>query len=173
MVNFAAIAALREIIRFLRLTPSLISTATASRKSTLACIEQIQMYFDRSVGIPALTLELAIKSERPHSYEWNCATFQTKPWRKEEQPVEICEALRSRTNFLASRAQSIEKETREHLEQLSGILSTRENIRTQARMELVAIVAVILSLVSLAVAVMSVDKFAAYINQHIERFLQD
>ncbi|WP_156939107.1 hypothetical protein [Deefgea rivuli] len=168
MVNFAAIAALREIIRLLRLTPSSISADTTSRKGTTTCIEQIRLYFDRSIGIPALTSELASRSEKVHSYKWTCSTFQTQPWPREEKPIEIFEALRSRTHFLASQAQSLEGETREHLEQLSGILSTRENIRTQARMELVAVFAVILSVVSLAVAVMSVDKFSDYINQYVE-----
>lgn len=169
MVNFAAIAALREIIRLIRLTPSSISADTTSRKGTVTCLEQIRLFFDRSVGIPVLISELVARSERAQSYKWDCASFQTEPWRTEEQPVEIFEALRSRTHFLASRAQSLEKETREHLEQLSAILSTRENIRTQARMELVAVAAAILSLASLAVAVMSVDKFAGYINQQVER----
>jgi len=169
MVNFAAIAALREIIRLLRLTPNSISSDTTSRKGTVTCLEQIRLFFDRSVGIPALTSELAARSEKTHSYKWDCAAFQTEPWREEEQPVEIFEALRARTHFLASQAQSLEKETREHLEQLSAILSTRENIRTQARMELVAVGATILSLASLAVAVMSVEQFPSYINQQVER----
>lgn len=168
MVNFAAIATLREIIRLLRLTPSSISVETISRKGTVTCLEQIRLFFDRSVGIPALTSELVARSEKAHSYKWDCAAFQTEPWNTEEQPVDIFEALRARTHFLALRAQSLEKETREHLEQLSAILSTRENIRTQARMELVAVGAAILSLASLAVAVMSVDKFAGYINQQVE-----
>lgn len=168
MVNFAAIAALREIIRLLRLTPSSITADTTSRKGTVTCLEQIRLFFDRSVGIPALTSELVAKSEKAHSYKWDCSAFQTEPWRTEEQPVNIFEALRSRTHLLASRAQNLEKETREHLEQLSAILSTRENMRTQARMELVAVAAVILSLASLAVAVMSVERFAGYIKQQVE-----
>ena len=169
LVNFAATATLRETIRLLRLTPSSLSDGTTSRRNTVKCLEQIQLFFDRSVGIPAITSELVAKSEKVHSYKWSCAAFHSKPWRNEDQPVEISEALRSRTHFLASRAASLEKETREHLEQLSGILSTRENIRTQTRMELVAIGAAILSLASLVVAVMSVDRFAAYANEQVEK----
>lgn len=169
LVNYAAIAALREIIRVLRLTPSSLTADTTSRRGTVRCLEQIRNYFDRTVGIPVLTSELVTRSEKVHSDKWNCVAFQTEPWLPDAQPMEIAEALRSRTQFLATRAVNLEKETREHLEQLSAILSTRENIRTQARMELVAVGAVILSLASLVVAVMSVERFATNINQQIEK----
>lgn len=169
LVNFAAIAALREIIRLLRLTPGSLAVESKSRRGTVMCLEQIQLFFDRSVGVPAITSELVARSEKIHSYKWDCEKFQKKPWFPEEPTIEISEALRSRTHFLASRAQNLEKETREHLEQLSTILSTRENIRTQSRMELVAVVAAILALASLVVAIMSVERFATQINQQVEK----
>lgn len=169
LVNFAATAALREIISRLRLTPSTLSVDTTSRRGTVRCLEHIRLFFDRSVGIPAFTSELAAKSEQIHSYRWNCDEFQTNPRHPDEKPVQISDALRSRTQFFASRAQSLERETRGHLEQLSAILSTRENIRTQARMELVTVGAAIVSLASLVVAVISVDRFATYVNQQVER----
>lgn len=172
LVNYAAIAALREIIRRLRLTPSTLPADTASRRGTVKCLEHIRTFFDRSVGIPTFTSELAAKSEKIHSYKWICAEFETTPLRTDESPIQMAEELRLRTHFLASRAQSLEKETREQLEQLSAILSTRENIRTQARMELVTIGAAIVSIASLGVAVMSVDRFATYVNQQVDRIFQ-
>lgn len=168
LVNFGAIAALREITRRLRLTPNTLSSDTTSRRGTVKCLEQIRKFFDRSVGVPAFTSELAAKSEQVHSYRWNCEEFQTIPWHPEEKPALISETLRSRTQFFAARAQSLERETREQLEQLSAILSTRENIRTQARMELVTVGAAIVSIASLVVAVMSVDRFANYVNLKVE-----
>lgn len=169
LVNFAATAALREIIRLLRLTPSSLSAKTKSRSATVTCLEEIQLFFNRSVGIPAVTSELAAKSEKIRSYKWNCEEFQSVPWFPDDPTAEISETLRFRTHFLASRAQNLEKETREHLEQLSTILSTRENIRTQSRMELVAVVAAFLTLASLVVAIMSVERFATKINQQVEK----
>lgn len=168
LVNYAAIAALREIIRVLRLTPSSLAADTTSRRGTVRCLEEIRNYFDRTVGIPFLTSELVTRSEVVHSFKWNCATFQTEPLLPNGPPMEIAEALRSRTHFLSTRAVNLEKETRKHLEQLSAILSTRENIRTQARMELVAVGAAVVSIASLFVAVMSVDRFATYINHQVE-----
>lgn len=170
LVHFAATAALREIVRRLRLAPSTLSPDTTTRRGTVRCLEQIRLFFDQSVGVPAFTSELAAKSKTIYSYRWNCADFQASSWRPENPPTQISEVIRSRTQFLASRAQRLERETREHMEQLSGILSTRENIRTQARMERVAVGAAILSLASLIVAVMSVDRFATYVNQQVERF---
>lgn len=169
LVHFAATAALREIVRRLRLAPSTLSADSTTRRGTVRCLEQIRLFFDQSVGVPAFTSELAVKSKTIHSYRWNCEDFQASGLRSGEPPTQISEALRYRTQFLASRAQRLEKETREHMEQLSGILSTRENIRTQARMELVTVGAAILSLASLVVAVMSVDRFATYVNQQVER----
>ncbi len=169
LVHFAAIAALREITRRLRLTPSALAADTTSRRGTVRCLEQIRLFFDRSVGVPALTSELVAASEHIHSYKWNCSEFQTTPWHKDEKPRLMSETLRARTHFLAIRARDLEKETRELLEQLSAILSTRENIRTQARMELVTIGAAIVSIASLVVAVVSVDRFTTYVNKQIEK----
>jgi hypothetical protein len=169
LVHFAAIAALREIIRRLRLTPSTLAADTTSRRGTVRCLEQIRLFFDRSVGVPAFTSELAAGSEHIQSFKWNCSEFYTTPWHKGDKPSLMIETLRARTHFFATRALGLEKETRELLEQLSAILSTRENIRTQARMELVTVVAAIVSIASLVVAVMSVDRFSSYVNKQIER----
>jgi hypothetical protein len=169
LVHFAAVCALREIIRRLRLTPTTLSADTSSRRGTVKCLEQIQHFFDRSVGVPAFTYELATKAENLRSFKWNCSEFQSKPWQPGEEPTQITETLRARTQHFASRAQNLERETREQLEQLSSILSTRENIRTQARMELVTFSAAVVSIASLVVAVMSVDRLSTYVNRQVER----
>jgi hypothetical protein len=168
LVHFASIAALREITRRLRLTPSALTADTTSRRGTVKCLEQIRLFFDQSVGVPAFTSELAVQSKHIHSYSWNCSEFHTFPSHMDGKPSLMSETLRAQTHFYAIRAQALEKETRAHLEQLSTILSTRENIRTQARMELVTIGAALVSIASLVVAVMSVDRFATYVNKQIE-----
>jgi hypothetical protein len=174
---FAANAALREIIRWLRLTPSSLSANSTSRRGTVECLEQIRLFFDRSVGIPEFTAELLAMSERSHSYSHYCWDFQAETC-PGKTPTQVSEALCVRTHSLASHANSLEKATREHLEQLSAILSTRENIRTQASMErvtwfalLVSLTSMIGTLVSSESTNISIDRLASYVHQKIERFI--
>lgn len=169
LVHFAVTAFLRDVIRTLRLTRDTMSTKASSHRAVLRAIDHIKSFFDKSIGLPTMTSELAAKSENDHSYRWYCAEFESEPWRPGEQPAKIAETLRARTHYLAARALAQEKETREHLEQVSTILSTQESIRAQRRMELLTIATTLVAAASLLVALMSVDRFASAINLQVDR----
>lgn len=173
LVHFAVIAALREVVRTLRLTRDTLSAESIGRHAVLRTVGQIRAFFVKSIGLPTMTSELAARSEKDHSYSWECEDFQCEPWRPDDKPTKIAEALRARTHYLSSRALAQEKETREHLEQLSTILNIQESIRTQRRMEIVAIATTVLAAASLIVALMSIDRVASAVNSYVERILSN
>lgn len=172
LVHFAVVAFLRDVIRTLRLTRDTMSTNARSHRAVLSTIGHIKSFFDKSIGLPTMTAELAAKSENDHSYRWLCAEFESEPWRPGEPSAKIAETLRDRTHYLAARALAQEKETREHLEQVSTILSIQESIRAQRRMQGLTIAATVVATASLLIALMSVDRFASAINLQVERLLK-
>jgi hypothetical protein len=169
LLHFAVSSALREVIRTLRLTRDTLSIETYSHREVLLALKHIKKFFDKSIGLPTMTAELVNKSETNRFYRWDCGEFLSEPSGAGEPPSKIAETLRANTHYLASRALAQEKETREHLEQISTILSTQQSVRAQKRMETVTYVATIVAVASLFVALMSVDRFATAINIQVER----
>lgn len=172
LINFAVSAALQDAIRTLQITRDTLMTDSSNHKKVLIALKQIKNFFDKSIGLPIMTSELVNMSKTDRYYRWRCSEFLNDPWNEDEQTSEIAEVLRSNTHFLASRALAQEKETREHLEQISTILSTQENVRSQRRMEVVTYVAIFLATASLFVAVMSVDRFATVINHQVDQIFK-
>ncbi len=169
LVHFAAIVFLRDALRSLRLTRDTITKNPKTHRQVLTAIAQIKSFFDRSIGLPTMTAELVAKSETNLSYRWDCEAFESEPWRPGEQSSKIVEVLRDRTHHLATRVVAQERETRDHLQQVSTILSVQESVKAQRRMELLTVAATVVAAVSLLVALLSLEQFVEAVGREIGR----
>ena len=135
----------------------------------LTAIAQIKTFFDKSIGLPTMTAELVAKSETDLSFRWYCEAFESEPWRPGEQPSKIVEVLRDRTNYLATRVVAQERETRDHLQQMSTILSVQESVKAQRTMELLTVAATVVAAVSLLLALLASEQFLAAVGRELGR----
>jgi len=157
LVHIGVLAGLIEIQRGLRIARDTFPAASQSSRQSLRAIQRIKSFFSNSLGLPTITSEMLLQSETDHYFRWSCESFTSEPWRDNEKPDEIAAILKSRTNFVAKRAATQERETREHFEQMSAVLNTQEAIRTQRRMEILTAVATLLTAASLLVALLSIE----------------
>lgn len=153
--HHASIAFLLEISRSLKQSQQGLKTATLSHGHVLRSIETIKRFFDRSLGVPAVVSELNKKSEHVRSYSWACGTFREAPLREGDEAREIAEVLRAQTAHVSARVLVDEETTREHFDQIATIISTRESVKTQRRMEVLTVITVVLALCSLLAALPS------------------
>lgn len=172
LVHLAVLAGLLEIQRGLRLVRDTFPTASNSSRQALHAIRQIKGFFEASVGWPTIISDMAAQSQDDHYFRWYCEGFVTEPWRRGDTPLKIAEALQKRTHYIASRAISQEREARDHFEQMSAVLNTQEAIRTQRRMELLTVVATVLTGASLLVALLSIDSIAKLADETISRVVK-
>lgn len=149
---FAVSVFLREAARDLKLTREQLNLSKA-RGKTLPIIEKIQQFFDRNAGVPAVARELRDLAKEQGWFRHYCGTFTANPWRNGEDERMLDEQLRNRVHFAASALIDDESATREHFEQLSTILSVRESIRAQRKMERVALAALFVATLSLIMAI--------------------
>lgn len=129
--------------------------ASRTQKRVINTIDRIQQIFDRNMGLPAVVREFLEGSKSKGIYRHACGTFSTLGW-KDTQPVEIAEVLRIRLRLLARRLLEDESSTREQLEQLSSILSVRESIRAQRKMEWLTVAALVVGIGSMLAALAAV-----------------
>jgi hypothetical protein len=85
----------------------------------------------------------------------------------DDEPREFAHALREQTKFLATRAIAEEHSLREHFEQLSSVLSVRESIRTQRRMEWLTVVALLVAMGSLWIALPPFEEWRVRMERHL------
>lgn len=148
----AALALLFEIGRGLKQSREGLNTARGRHSGVLKSIESIKSFFDHSLGIPAVIADLKKGSEHSGLYASTCEDFRCDPLRGDDGPKKIAETLRQRINFLADRILADEETTREHFEQIASIISTRESVKVQSRMEMLTVVALLVALLSLLAA---------------------
>ncbi len=157
--NYAALAYLKEVSKDVRSSRTALKISKLGSRKCVQVLDQIQRFFDRSLGTPAVAGELCSRSENLGSYRHECSKFLAPAWSKEAAPQEIAEALKNWTNWLATRVVAEEYSAREHFEQLANILSVRESVRTQRRMELLTIAALIVATCSLGIAIPAIKSW--------------
>lgn len=150
--NYAAIEFLRAASTDLKTSRAALAIKSTSRRKAVRTIEQIQEFFDRSLGTPAVVTELLERSKHLHYFKHDCEPFFSPGWRKDDEPREFGSILCNQTAFFAGQIINEERSIREHFEQLSTVLSVRESVRAQKRMEWLTIVAVAIATASLLVA---------------------
>lgn len=152
MAYYAVAAFLEEAARDLKVTREELALKANKRRS-LRTVERIQEFFDRYSGVPAIARELRDDSSRAGQYKHHCGQFTAAAWEKDGPERELAEQLRLKVHSEATRLIEDESSTREQFEQFSTVLSIRESIRTQRRMEWLTVVALLVATLSLLAAV--------------------
>ncbi len=170
LINYAGVAFLKEVSKDLKISRSDLKISSLRRRGGVHVLERIQSFFDRSLGTPAVAAELRDRSKRPGLYQHECSSFISPKWTNDEEQRDFAEVLCEQTNFLATRVITEEHSTREHFEQLSSILSVRESIKAQRRMEWLTIVALAVAIGSLIVALNPTVDWSSQIRSYLEPF---
>jgi hypothetical protein len=144
-------AYLTEISRGLKVARDGLNLAKA-RQPTLRVINQIREFFDGNAGVPAVARELRDATKQRGQIEHYCENFTASQWGGGRRRRNFVKELRRGLQHAAATLIEDESSTREHLEQLSAILSVRESIRAQRRMEVLTIFALAVAALSLAAA---------------------
>lgn len=150
--SFAAIAFLKEVAKGLKISRTALAFGIVGRRRTVTALVQIQKFFDRSLGTPAVVAELTEHSKHVGNYVHECDGFLSPSWRKDDAQRDLAVVLCENTQFLAAKIIGEEHSMREHFEQLSSVLSVRESVRAQKRMEWLTVVALVLASASLFAA---------------------
>lgn len=152
LVHLATVEYLKETSRDLKLTRQSLKTTRAGRSNVMRPLNGIHLFFDRTIGTPAVARELAHLSKDIAWYRHDCSKFTADGWHKDDKPRDFCDELCQGVHFLATRVGEEESSIRSHFEQISSILSIRESIKAQRRMEVLTVVAVIVAVASLLTA---------------------
>lgn len=174
--NVAGLAFLREVSKDLRISRANLKVSSLSSRKSLRVLESIQKFFERSVGTPAVAAELRDRSERPFQYLHQCARFLAPKWSDEHEDRGIAATLFDTTHHMATHILDEERTTREQFDQLSGIVSVRESVRAQRKMEYLTIAAIIVAVGSLILALPAIKDWPKslqtpinWVDQTIER----
>lgn len=150
LARFAVIALLNSFRRTLMQTRDQLRTASPRKRRVLRSLDYIQDFFSMSLQVPSIVGELAHTTKAKHSYRWSCDGFvEATPFRDEEPPAKLYERLSARTNALANRMLQDDRTTRESFKQISEVVTARESVKAQRRMELLAIAAIGIAALSL------------------------
>lgn len=121
-----------------------------SRRRTLRSIKRIQQFFDRTAGLPAVAREIFKFSQHPGALNYYCGKFTAANLGRETTERDFSEELRQRLHNAAATLLEDESSTREHFSQLSSVLSIRESIGAQRRMEFLTFAALLVAGLSFA-----------------------
>lgn len=149
LINYAAVEFLRETSKDLKISRAALAIGSAGRRKAVHTLEKIQAFFDRSLGTPAIVTELLDRSKNVHYYTHECERFFSIGLRETDPRREFGIVLRGQTQFLAEKVISEERSMREHFEQLSTVISVRESVRAQKRMEWLTFFALVVAAASL------------------------
>lgn len=152
IARYALASYLRELLRSIKETRQSLSARSKVRRSTSE-VEKISAFFRRSIGVPTIAREVLALSDDDASFRWNATGFTQQSHRDEEKPYEIKESLKFSLERLSRQLLEEDQDTREFLNQLSSAMGTNKSIAAQRRMELVALLALAVAVISMVFAI--------------------
>lgn len=161
----ALIAYLQRQARDIALTREALKRARCARRSVKVTLDEIGKFFDRTLGSPSVARELRRMSEITSSCRLSDYEFNSPGWSSGDSPRRLSETLRFNVSRLAVRLCEEDSLIREHLEQMSAILSVRESVRAQAQTKLLTIAATLIALGSLLVALYPRPELTKLLNE--------
>jgi hypothetical protein len=163
LVQSATLQYLKEHMRDLNRTRERMKHARSGKRSTSRTIDEIGRFFDRNIGFPAVARDLARHSKLLHSYQHACGRFATKYWH-DDKTYFLSDSIQQRLQSLSMQLTEEEASIRGHFEQVTNILSVRESVKAQKRMERLTVVALVVALCSLAAALPKWERVAAVLQ---------
>ena len=157
LVHSATVEYLKENMQDLNLTRERMKKARSARKHVALTLDEIGDFFDRMLGSSVIARELAKHSKEVSWYRHDCANFTAPGWKNEDRH-KLHERICGQVSFLSSQLADEEAALRDHFEQLSTVLSVRESIRAQHRMEWLTVLALVVALASLVIALPALDE---------------
>jgi hypothetical protein len=151
LAYFGIEAFLTEAAKDLKATREALNLSKG-KQGTLRTIELVRCFFDRNAGVPAIARELRDMAAGPRALEHYGGKFTAPNRSPDGASRSFASELREGMHHRADQLLAEESATREHFGQLASILSTRESIRAQRRMEILTIAALVVAAASLAAA---------------------
>ncbi|CAB3721740.1 hypothetical protein [Achromobacter piechaudii] len=153
LTNWSTVAFLMEISKGIKSYRSALAIESISRREAVRTIEQIQSFFDRSLGTPAVVGELRDRAACVADFRhWSGDYFSMSDFDAGKQ-ASFANVICTESQSRATRVVAQEQALREHFVQLSSILSIRESVQAQKRMERLTVITLAVALLSLFVAV--------------------
>lgn len=176
LIHASTLEYLKEQLRDINVTRENLKKARSGRRSVKRSLHEISQFFDRTLGSPAIARELDRNSKHVGFYNHDCPSFTAPGWGGGDKSRELTEEIRGGVNYLANRLTEEEVSIREHFEQVSAVLSVRESIRAQRRMEWLTVLALVVAFASLMVAFLPREKLAmdlgAFREEVVSKFWQ-
>jgi len=169
LVRFAIIAMLNYFRRVLLQKRDKLKTIYPRNKKILKSLDFIQDFFSSSVQVPSITGELEELTKSQNSYRWSCEGFVEAFPISEEPPSKLHERLCASTNALANRLLQDDRTTREAFKQISEVVTARESVKAQRRMEWLTLVAITIAVLSLWIALPPVKEWRGKLNNMVNQ----
>lgn len=150
----ALICYLKEILRSIKEERQSLSPEIVKNGSNQGA-QKINKYFLNAIGTPTIARESEELSRNTASFKRNASGFIDQPFPKGSEPHDISDRLRLSLAQLSRKLLDEDRDTRDFMNQLSSAIGTKESMAAQRRMEIVAIIALIVSVASMLFAAFS------------------
>ncbi|MNJ26254.1 hypothetical protein D3C77_207250 [compost metagenome] len=148
--NFAVLAYLTETLKNLKVSRSSLQLTGIARNKQISVLEEIQVFFDRSLGAPLIASELKGKARYPIDFTYRSGDYSAPHWgQKGNRSLGqfFCNAIKDMSERILAEEHSL----REHFEQLANIISIRESMKAQRKTEVLTVLAVLIAAVSMVI----------------------
>ncbi|MGV1777156.1 hypothetical protein ACQZ6H_19800 [Agrobacterium fabrum] len=123
----------------------------------LSILNDIEAFFASMIGMPSIARELSKLSANDSQYSSTGFTLQSLSKRDPRIKTDLSGALVLRLRHSTTNLLHEDQDTRQYLEQYNAILGTTESVRAQRKMEYLTVFALVISVVSVAIAVLSLS----------------
>ena len=155
--NWAGLVSLIEAAKDIKIARQAMQVRQLPRRKIMDILDRVQHFFDQAGSVTVVATEMRDRVQEGPAMLPDCAHFEAPAWARSGAPRILANELLIRTGRHATEVVDTASALREHFTQLTSLVSIRESIAAQKKMEWLTYAAIIVAVASLFVALLSVQ----------------
>lgn len=151
LANYSVLGYLTENLKALKLSRSSLRLSKISKVKQLRVLEDIQEFFDQSLGAPVIVSELKSRASHSSNFLYRHGDYSA-PSRGSKKDLRSLRQFFAQANDHYSDTILLEEHSiREHFDQVANIISIRESVQAQKKAQVLTVLALLVAVLSMGI----------------------
>lgn len=151
LANYSVVGYLTENLKALKLSRSSLRLSRISKVKQLRVLEDIQKFFDQSLGAPVIASELKRRASHSSNFLYRYGDYGAPSRGSKKDLRSLRQFFAQATDHYSDTILVEEHSIREHFDQVANIISIRESVHAQKKTQVLTVLALLVAVLSMGI----------------------
>lgn len=151
LANYSVVGYLTENLKALKLSRSSLRLSKIGKVKQLRLLEDIQKFFDQSLGAPVIASELKRRASHSSNFLYRYGDYSAPGRGSKNELRSLRHFFTQATDHYSDTILVEEHSLREHFDQVANIISIRESVQAQKKTQVLTVLALLVAVLSMVI----------------------